>query len=94
VKLAHFRRKLTVTYVRVKFCLKYYSCWKRVKNSTIVWGDITQRGQTFDKKLDYCYVTSKYDGSLAVQWLVINICNGMENRITITGLTDSFKSCK
>jgi len=29
--------------------------------------------QAFDKRLDYFYVTRKYDGPLAVQWLFINI---------------------
>jgi hypothetical protein len=71
-------------HVSVKFCLKYYSCWKRAKNSTIVCGDVTKREQAFDKRLDYYYVTGKYDGPLAVQWLFINICYGMENNITIT----------
>lgn len=58
-------------HVSVKCCLKYYT-------------DITLRVQAFDKRLDYFYVTRKYDGPLAVQWLFINIYYEMENKTTIT----------
>jgi hypothetical protein len=70
--------------VSVKCGLKYYNFWNRVKNSTIVNGDTTLRVQVFDKRLDYFYVTGKYDGPQAVRWLFINICYGMENKTTRT----------
>jgi hypothetical protein len=54
-------------HVSVKCCLKYYNFWNRVKNSTTVRGDTTLKVQAFEKRLDYFYVTGKYDGPLAVQ---------------------------
>lgn len=70
--------------VSVKYCLKYYNFWKRVKNLTIVRGDTTLRVKAFDKRLDYSYVTGKYDIPQTVQWLFINIFYGMENKTKIT----------
>jgi hypothetical protein len=70
--------------VRVKCFPKYYNFWNRVNNSTIVRGDTTLTVQSFDKRLDYFYITGKCDGPQVVQWLFINICYGMENKTTIT----------